>query len=603
MSRTVRRAPIDPRLWHRAPAFRWWVSGSVVIGLASTVALIVQATFLSAAVAAAFAPAGRTHAISHDLAGLVAVTLVRAVLAFGAEQAATGAARRTKTELRAAAIEELAARGPSGAGQRPTGDLAITLGHGLDALDGYVGRYLPRFVLAFLAPVVLTGWIARLDLLSAGILIVTLVLLPVFMILVGRLTAERVAARWSSLATLSGQFLDAVEGLATLRAFGRVPAQRLAIARTSDQLRRATLGTLKVALLSALVLETLAAVGTALVAVPLGLRLLSGQLLLAPALTILVLAPEVYLPLRRASAEFHASTDGLAALDAVFAILDGPESGQDEPRHGDFAPRSRRRPPPPHTGPPSPHTGPPVIELRDVVARYPGVDRRALGPLGLRIGAGEHLGVVGPSGAGKSTLVGLLAALVRPDEGRILVDGLDLGAIDVARWRARLSWVPQRPTLFSGTVADNLRLGSPSVPDDELWRALDLACLAEVVAALPGKLAARLAEHAETLSAGERQRLALARALVRDKADVVLLDEPSAHLDPATEADLIERLHGAFEGRSLLVVTHRPRPLDLVDRVVTLDGGQLVRTADPGKTRSGDPAHLVRDLADRMVAQ
>ncbi|HVX21666.1 MAG TPA: thiol reductant ABC exporter subunit CydD [Acidimicrobiales bacterium] len=593
-----RRPPVDPRLWRRARAFRWWLAASVAVGVATAAALVAQATFLGDIAGDVVGPHRRPQAVPAALVGLAVATAVRALLAYGAEQAATGAARRTKTELRAAALRALADgdiaadRQPGGptaarrtggptAGRR-TGDVAVALGHGLDALDDYVGRYVPRAVLAALVPVVLVTWIAHLDLLSAAILVGTLLLLPVFMVLIGQRTERQVAARWASLATLSGQFLDAVEGLATLRAFGRVRAQRATIARTTDRLRRATLGTLKIALLSALVLEVLAATGTALVAVPLGLRLLSGHLLLAPAVTILVLTPEVYLPMRRAAAQFHASADGVAALDAVFEVL-GPPAGPAGP--GPASPAGQASPEQPAAaaavatvataGLPGRRAGAPVVELRGAVVRRAGRDRPVLGPVDLVMERGEHVGVVGPSGAGKTTLLDLVAGLVRPAAGQVLVDGVPLSPGGLQAWRARLAWAPQRPVLFSGTVADNLRLGLPDLSDAELWAALEVACLAEVVAALPGGLRAPMAEHADTLSAGERQRLAIARAVASPQAELVLLDEPTAQLDPATEAALVERLRDVVAGRGLLLVTHRRRPLDLVGRVLDLDAGHL----------------------------
>lgn len=601
---TARHGPIDRRVWRDAPAFRWWLTASVAIGLATTVGLVAQATFLARTIADAVGRPGDHHAVLVSVAGLAVVTLARAALAFAAEQAATGAAVRTKHALRARALVSLAAtgggEGEGDGGRVDTGSLAVTLGHGLDALDAYVGRYVPRVVLGAAAPMVLVVWIAHLDLLSAGILLVTLALLPVFMVLVGRLTATRVAARWSSLAALSGQFLDAVEGLATLRAFGRARAQQATIARASEQLRRTTLDTLRVALLSALVLETLAAVGTALVAVPLGLRLLSGHLALAPALTILVLTPEVYLPLRRASAEFHASTDGTAALDTLFAVLDEAPASREAEGRGD-APR--RDVPPDRSrgagGPPG--TGPtratavdrrPLLELCHVTVHHRGRPVPSLGPIDLTVAAGEHLGVVGPSGAGKTTLVNLVAGLVRPSGGQLWGGAVELttaGPDAWAQWRANLAWVPQRPGFLSGTVADNLRLGQPDASDGELWAVLEVACLAGVVAALPGGLDAPMAEHADSLSAGERQRLGLARALARRHAGVVLLDEPTAHLDAATEADVVARLATVLADRTLIVVTHRPRPLQLATRTVALGAGWLDGTRGGAGGHGGRP--------------
>jgi len=565
-----RQALVDPRLWRQVAAFRRWVVGAVVLGLGLTACLVAQATFLAAGLSDLLFHRSDHGALRVALSGLVVATLVRASLSFCSEWAATRAATKTKAELRAQSLAASMSLGPVWlAGQR-TGELAVTLGHGLDALDDYIGRYLPGVILAVLAPVVLLAWIAHLDLLSAGILALTLALLPVFMVLVGRRTKARMAARWRTLTRLSGQFLDAVEGLATLRAFGRSRRQRDVIAEATGDLRRATLGTLQVAFLSGLVLETLAAVGTALVAVPLGLRLLTGDMALAPALTILVLTPEVYLPLRRASADFHASTEGLAALQATFALIDQPSPAP----LPDVAPRRARRGQLAATP-----LRPPSIQLDGVSVCYPGRTEEALADCTLALAPGEHLGVVGPSGAGKSSLIGVVSGLVQPSRGTVLLDGAELeptcAEVDLEAWRGRCTWVPQRPTLFSGTVADNLRLAAPGASDDELWTALDLACLADVVSGLPGGLQAMVREHAEDLSAGERQRLALARALVRRHAGLVLLDEPTAHLDADIEHAVVEGLRTALAGRSAIIVTHRHLLLELTDRVVGVTGGAI----------------------------
>lgn len=621
---------VDPRLWRHVRAFRAWVLGAVALGLARTVCLVLQATFLASALSDLLFRRGDHRRLVAALVGLVIATVVRAGLSLLSERAATRAAIRTKAELRDEALHQTMARGPVWLARQHTGELAVTLGHGLDALDDYIGRYLPGTILAVLAPIVLVAWIAHLDLLSAAILLVVLGLLPVFMVLVGQLTRARVAARWRTLARLSGQFLDAVEGLATLRAFGRAARQRDAITEATTALRQATMGTLQVALLSGLILETLAAIGTALVAVPLGLRLVSGDMTLAPALTILILTPEVFLPLRRASADFHASTEGLAALQATFALIDGPSGVAWEPaaRLAARSPSSDVPAAPPveasalsgetPLGFSGASPGAPSVGLRSVTVRYPGRSEVALTDCTLTLAAGEHVAVVGPSGAGKSTLLGVVAGLLGVDQGMVLVDGAELGVvdgpggstatravtdaasarravgaiaahgtvevadgcgpIDVETWRRRLTWVPQRPTLFSGTVADNLRLASPGASDDELWRALEVACLADMVAGLPGALQAVLREHAEDLSAGERQRLALARALVRREAGLVLLDEPTAHLDPDIEQAVVTGLAGALAGRSAIFVTHRPRLLELVDRIVVLDHGAVVQS-------------------------
>jgi ATP-binding cassette subfamily C protein CydD len=346
------------------------------------------------------------------------------------------------------------------AGER-AGELAVTLGRGLDALDVYIGEYLPRLVLAVLGPLVLLGVIGIVDWLSAVILLAALSVVPVFMVLIGRLTEQRLARRWQALSTLGAQFLDVVEGLATLRAFGRARRQETQIAEVTDELRRTTLAVLKEAFLSALVLETLAAVGTALVAVPLALRLLSGHMTLAPALTVLVLTPEVFLPLRRASADFHAAAEGLSAMDRVFDIL-GPAAGHGTrvPAFGAPAPDTTRR-------------GPTSLVLADVSVRYEARGGAALDHVDLEVAPGERVALLGPSGAGKSSLLGAVLGLVPFGSGTISLGGVALADADPRWWRSQFAYVPQRPHLFAGTLEENLRLGDIDATAGELAAALD----------------------------------------------------------------------------------------------------------------------------------
>lgn len=588
-----RRGPVDPRLWREARSVRWWTAGSVALGLGLLGCLVAQAAYLARALTAAMSPhPGR---IAPALVGLGVATAIRAALASGAELAASAAAGRAKADLRARALAHLLAGAPASVADERDGELAVALGHGLDRLDVYLGSYLPKMVLAFLAPVVLVVWIGHLDWLSALTLVVTLLLLPIFMVLVGQATRAGVASRWAALARLSAQFLDAVTGLATLRAFGRARAQRAVIGEATDRLRRTTLATLRLAFLSGLVLETLASVGTALVALPLGLRLMAGRMTLAPALAILILTPEVYLPLRRASAEFHASTEGTAAADAVLGLMGHPATGAEPAAGGGGVGEGGDREGGDGGGVgggggerPGGADRPPLLRLDTVTVTHPGRARPAVVAATLEVEPGEHVALVGASGAGKSTLAGVAAGVLSPTAGRVLAGGsllaggrgLDQAAL--ARWRARVAWLPQRPTIFSGSVADNLRLAAPGATDDELWAALGTAAAAEVVRRLPGGLYAPLAEGGATLSAGERQRLGLARTLLRSAAELVILDEPTAHLDTDREAEVVAGLHRALAGRAALIVTHRQAPLELVDRVVTLEDGRLTDSVTTG---------------------
>jgi ATP-binding cassette subfamily C protein CydD len=569
---------VDPRLWRRVALVRVWLASSVAVGLGLTGCLVGQAVFLGDLLARLFSRPVGVHDVLVDLVGLGLATLVRSVLLSAGATAGAGAANRVRGQFRRDALRAVLERGPVWLAGERTGELAVTLGRGLDALDAYVADYLPRLVLAGLAPLVLLGVIGALDWLSLLILLAALGAVPVFMVLVGKLTDQRVARRWAALGALGAHFLDTVQGLPVLRAYGRARRQEAQIAAVTDDLRRTTLEVLREAFLSALVLETLAAVGTALVAVPLALRLIGGHMTLAPALTVLVLTPEVFLPLRRASADFHAATEGLSACDRVFEVLGGGASATPG--------TAAAAPPGPHadrvghdgSGDADPAGG--RLVASGLWVRYPDRDRPALDRIDLVVAPGERVAVVGPSGAGKSSLLGALLGLVPLAGGSITLGGLSQGDVDPERWRAGFAYLPQRPRLFSASLRENLRLGQPAAPDDAddagLAEALSVAQLTDLVARLPDGLDAPLGEGGGRLSVGERQRVGLARALCRPGAAVVVLDEPTAHLDATTEARVVAGLDRWLAGRSLVVASHRQRLLELADRVVTLEGGRVV---------------------------
>jgi len=570
------RPPLDRRLWSRVRPLRKWTALSVAIGVGLVTCLVVQALLLGHLVAGLFERPIDLDGITLQLVSLVLVGVARSLLLATGSVAGAGAANRVRRELRHDGTTAVLSRGPAWLAGERSGELAVTLGRGLDALDVYVGEYLPRLVLAVAAPLVLLGVIAYLDWLSAVILLAALAVVPVFMVLIGRLSEQRLARRWQALGALGAQFLDVVEGLATLRAFGRARRQEVQIAEVTDELRRTTLAVLKESFLSALVLETLAAVGTALVAVPLALRLLSGHMALAPALSVLVLTPEVFLPLRRASADFHASAEGLSAIDRIFDIL---EASSDD----DICLPARTVQAEPRT---TPH-GPGNLVATDVSVHYGARGGAALDHVTFEIPRGERVALVGPSGAGKSSLLGAILGLVPLKSGSITYSGVALASADLSWWRAQFTYVPQRPHLFPGTLEANLRLGDTHATASELAEVLEAVQLAELVARLPEGLATDIGEQGRRLSTGERQRVALGRALLRREAQVVLLDEPTAHADPVTEAAIVAALDGLLGERSLLVATHRPALLGLVDRVVWITGGQLAAGPEPANLPAG----------------
>jgi ATP-binding cassette subfamily C protein CydD len=424
--------------------------------------------------------------------------------------------------------------------------------------------------------------VAAADWISAVVIAVTLPLIPVFAVLVGLHTKARTQRQWRLLATLGGHFLDVVEGLPTLKLFGRAKAQAQVIGQVSEAHRKATMGTLRVAFLSALVLELAAALATALVAVEVGLRLLAGHLGYQTALLVLLLTPETYLPLRAVGAQFHASMEGATAAARACAILDTAPPGP-------ATAGSRLRP-----GMPVPDLRSSEIMLNEACVAYPGRDEPALDRVSLVIAPADRITVTGPSGSGKSTLLALLLRFTEPTAGTIEAAGVPLAELDLAAWRAQIAWVPQRPHLFAGTVAGNIALGQPDASRAAIEHAAALAGAAAFIEALPAGLDTELGDRAGRLSAGERQRIALARAFLRD-APLLLLDEPTAHLDAITAAEILATIETLMAHRTVVLVSHGPGWAAPAGQTITLHHGKLAgpdpiqAAAVPGQTLATAP--------------
>jgi thiol reductant ABC exporter CydD subunit len=549
-SRPTRRAggPVDPRLLHYSRSTRGYLILSIGVGGATAFLVIAQAWLIATVVGDAFLKHSGVGSVRGPLIALLAVVAGRAVLAWAAERAAFRASATAKSDMRLAAASRLAALGPTGRDGRDTGQLTVLLTTGIDALDGYFSRYLPQLFLAVIVPTAIIGVVAGADWVSAVLIAVSVPLIPLFMALVGVTTRDRTAKRMRALHKLAGHFLDIVAGLPTLKVFGRAKAQARAIADVTDRYRTATMGTLRLTFLSSLVLELLATVSVALVAVAVGLRLLGGSMEFRDALFVLVLAPEAYIPLRALGTHFHASADGLKTAEEIFEVI---EAANEEP------PRGRL-----------PADGSAVV-LRGLEVSYPGRRLPAVHDFELVVHPGETVALTGPSGCGKSTVLSVVLGLRRPDAGTVRLGGVDLVDLDLDDWRRHLAWVPQRPHLFDRTVAENVRLGLPDASDAHVAAALDTAGLTKVVRQLPQGVDTRLGEGGAGLSAGERQRLALARAFIRN-APLLVLDEPTAGLDNETEADVLAAVRQLLWGRTALIVAHRPALAALADRVVEL---------------------------------
>jgi thiol reductant ABC exporter CydD subunit len=540
----------DSRLLNLSRATRVYLALSVVLGSARALLVVAQAWLLATIVAGAFIGGKDLAQLRWPIELLLVVVGLRALAVWASEVAADRCSARVKSQLRAALVRKSAERHLDRKFTANSGDLATLAVRGIDALDGYFARYLPQLFLAVIVPATVVAAVLTVDWVSAVIMAVTLPLIPIFMALIGLATRTHSDRQFRTLQILSGHFLDVVSGLPTLKIFGRAKAQAQIIGEVTDRYRRTTMATLRLTFLSSLVLELLASLSVALVAVAIGLRLLGGHLDLRASLFVLVMAPEAYLPLRQVGAEYHASAEGLSAAESIFEVLDQPA-----PERGTL------------TACPNPaRNGLSVESLR---VTYPGRDVPALDGASVSVGAGERVAVTGPSGCGKSTLIAAVLGLVTVDSGKICVGERDLADLDPDAWRTQVAWVPQRPHLFAGSVADNIALGSKGVSTLRLEQAVLDAGLSELVGRLPEGLDTVLGDRGAGLSAGERQRVALARAFLRD-APLMLLDEPTANLDGQTEADVVQSLHRVTSGRTVVVVTHRPALLAVADRVVDL---------------------------------
>ena len=546
--RERRGGPLDPRLLHYAHTTRRFLVVAVAIGGITALLLIAQAWLIAHVVAGAFLDHRTLESLRGALLALLAVVAGRSFLAWAAERTAHRASASAKSELRRAAAERVSGLGPAGLERNDPGRLSTLLTTGIDALDGYFARYLPQLFLAVIVPVAIIAVVAGADWVSAVLIAVTLPLIPLFMALVGATTRDRTIARMRSLQKLAGHFLDVVAGLPTLKVFGRAKAQARSIADVTDRYRTTTLATLRLTFLSSLILELLATVSVALVAVAVGLRLLDGNMSFQDALFVLVLAPEAYLPLRALGANYHASADGMQAAQDVFTLLEQPGAAP-----AGAATKARG-------------TG---IRLSGVEITYPGRRVPALDGAGLTVARGETVAITGPSGCGKSTLLSVILGLRVPDAGSVSLGGVDLADLDLDDWRSHIGWVPQRPHLFARSVAENIRLGRPDASDAEVAAALEAAGLTEVVRRLPHGAETQLGQGGTGLSAGERQRVSLARAFVRD-APLLLLDEPTASLDGRTEGDVLAAVRRLINGRTAVIVAHRPALAALADRVVEM---------------------------------
>jgi thiol reductant ABC exporter CydD subunit len=535
------------------PGLRRVAGLALLLAALGAVAIVVGAVALAHVVDRSLLHHAPLSAVTGALAVVGVALVVRALLHAAGDLSALGAADRVVGRLRVDLLRHTLDLGPSWLAGERTGELSLTATRGMRALHDYYFRYLPQAAAAAVIPFLLLVWVATQDWLSLVVVIALVLAVPLTMIYFGREATQRAERQWRRLSSLAGRFLQLVEGLPTLRAFGREAQGRREVEAANDGVRTATMRTLRTAFLSALAMDMIAGFGVGLVAMVLGLRLLWGELDLQTAMAVLLVAPEIFIPLRRAGAEFHASTEGQAAADRVLAVLDAPAATTPEDHFPAVASSSA------------------ALDVSGLVVEYEHRDRPALLSFAMHVPAGARVALTGPSGSGKSTVLAALLGFVTPQVGTVAL-GESVAGRDLA-WRDHFSWLPQRPHLFNATLAENLRLGAPEASDDALRAMLDAVGLTDLMAGLPAGLNTAIGHDGLTLSAGERQRVALARALLRP-APVLLLDEPTASLDPPTVARLAPALEPWLSGRTVVVAAHEPTLLPHFDAVVALSTAQ-----------------------------
>jgi len=545
---------------------------AVVCGVLAGGAVVLQAALLSHAVDAAFLGREGLASLAPVLLALATIAALRAGLLWLQEVLAQRLSGRVRLDVRDRLVRRLLALGPRFASGERTGELANTLLGGVEALDAYLAQYLPQAALAALVPALVLAAVLWSDPLSALVLLLTFPLVPLFMWLIGSAAEARTRRQWVTLSRLAARLQDALAGLATLRAFGRVDDEAHALEQANERHRTLTMEVLRLAFVSALALEALATLGTAVVAVEVGLRLLYARIEFREALFVLVLAPEFYRPLRALGAAFHAGMAGREAATRMTEVVEA-EGPLAAPAVLAGTPVAA-----PVVSPPAPR--PPRVRFESVRLSYDAGRTHALDDFTLEVPAGGTLALVGPTGAGKTTAAHLLLRFLEPDAGRVLVDDTPLASLTPEEWRRRVAWVPQHPRLFHGTLRENLLLGQPEASEAAIGRALELAYLEDLVRELPRGLETPVGEGGERFSGGEAQRVALARAFLKD-APVLVLDEPTAQLDLATEAWVVEAVERLCRGRTVLLVAHRLTTVAAADRVALVSHGRVIEEGTP----------------------
>lgn len=577
----------SPRLIREARVSGLLLPAAVLCGFLAGGLIVLQSWQLGGVISGVFLKNQTLSQVLPLIRLIFLIVCIRAIFTFFNEWVAGKLAVTVKLRLRQLLLEKIDRLGPTFLKGERTGELATTALHGVDALDAYFSQYLPQILISVMLPLTILIVVFPMDLLTGIIFLVTAPLIPLFMMLIGWISETLTSRQWLARARLGGYFLDTLQGIATLKMLGRSRDRAKDVRDISDQYRSATLNVLRITFLSALVLELVATISTAVVAVEIGLRLLYARMEFQQAFFILLIAPEFYIPMRQLSARYHAGMIGITAAQRIYTILDVPE-----PK-------------------PRPELELSVLEaqfdrdytiaLRGVAFTYEPSSAHSLRGIDLELKTGRHYVLVGKSGSGKSTLAQLLLRFVSPDEGEILINKMNINSWSNDQWRRYIGWVPQRPALFNRSLLENITLGDGSYTNEQIKKAVAAAGLSDVIGTLEKGLDTMLNEGGSRLSGGEAQRVALARAFLKDPR-ILILDEPTAHLDLELEKQITQTTRVLMEGRTTLTIAHRISTIKAADEIIVLDKGELIDKGSHAELLSRCEMYQELITAGRRVA-
>lgn len=530
---------------------------TIFFGLLTGIFTIGQAYYLSYTINKVFLEHSVLSSVLYLIIIILTISILKAVSNWNQNFFANRVAGYAKNILRKNILNHLFSLGPNYTKSERTGEISNTITNGVEKLDAYFSQFLPQLFLSALIPIIILFFIFPIDFLTGIVFIVTAPLIPIFMILIGSIAESLNKKQWKLLSRMSAYFLDVIQGLTTLKIFGRSKDQIDKISKISNAYRTSTMKVLRVAFLSALVLELLSTISIAIVAVEIGLRLMNGNLEFQPALFILILAPEFYLPIRQLGTRYHAGMEGMAAAKSIFGILETPlpENKIMETGALNFLKDT--------------------INFSDVYYSYNNGERKALQGLSFSVEPGKVTALIGESGSGKTTVINLLLRFFEQEHGKITINNKNINKIDIDKWREQIAWVSQNPYLFHKTIRENILLAKPDANEDDLIQAAQSANIYDFIKSLPQGFETLVGERGTLISGGEAQRIALARAFLKN-APLLIMDEPTANLDPQTEAEMISSLKELIVGRTVLIIAHRLNTIKEADKIIVFSNGKIV---------------------------